>query len=154
FASGEPSDWFFGLVSHLSCLIYDAGEGTLDCLARFRFDQERQDIVGESVSTFVTDLRPLRTSFQHALSLNSSENQRTLHTVESWYRRRCGESAPRPDHYRGLVASMLIEWRAAVDNVHDVINNLHSAPSSLAVRNALGVARRHLPQGELLRLIG
>ena len=49
---------------------------------------------------------------------------------------------------------MLIEWRAVVDNVHDVINNLHSAPSSLAVRNALGVAGRHLPQGELLRLIG
>ncbi len=153
FVSNEPVDWFFVLVSHTSCLIFDAGETTLDCLAHYRFDLDRHDIVGEPASTLLLDLRLLRTSLQHALSLDNKDNQQKLHNVEAWYRRQCGEPSPRSDHYRGLVAALIGDWESFVTGIHQVVSNVNKAPSSLVVLNALAAARRHLPLGDFLQLI-
>jgi hypothetical protein len=153
FATSEPADWFMTLVSFLSCLIFDAGETTLECVAGFRFDTIGRDIVGEPVSTLLIDLRLLRTSLQHAMSLANKDNQQKLRNVESWYRLRCGEPSPRADHYRLLVTVLVGEWKKLVKGIYDVVSNMREAPSSLAVRNALATARRHLPLGDLLQLI-
>jgi hypothetical protein len=153
FSTSEPADWFMSIVSFLSCLIFDAGETTLDCIAGFRFDANQRDIVGEPVSTLLIDLRLLRTSLQHAMSLDNKDNQKKLRDVESWYRRRCGEPSPRPDHYRLLVTALVDEWETFVRGISEVVSNMMEAPSSLAVQNALAAARRHLPLGDLLQLI-
>jgi hypothetical protein len=153
FASPEPGDWLVALVSHLSCLVFDAGKNTLEVLFNYNYDSSSGDIIGQPCSDLMTGLRRLRTVFQHAISLDNDRNQILLQGVADWYQRHCGERDPGPEYARMLVAALLTAWEEAVDGLVQIVTNLATAPSMVVVRRHLEAESRNIEQGELLRLI-
>ena len=87
FASVDPTAWFFGLVSNLSCVVFDAGKNTLEPLTEYSFDEATGDIVGQPCSDFIANLRRLRTFFQHAVNVENERNCQILQGVVDWYQR-------------------------------------------------------------------
>jgi hypothetical protein len=154
FTSPEPHDWFFGLVSYISCIVFDAGKTRLDILAKFTYDPTTGDFRGEPACSLLNYLRPMRTAFQHAVHITgNARNDHNLKLVESWYYKQCGSQAPCLTQYRRLTAALVSDWAAFVDGIANVIANLHRAPSALVVRNELALASRSIEQGELLAMI-
>jgi hypothetical protein len=153
FASAEPDDWFFALVSHLSCVVFDAGKNTLEPLTDYSFDAVAGDIVGQPCSDFIPNLRLLRTLFQHAMSLENERNRQILEKVADWYERHHAPRDPGPEYARLLADALLGAWERTVICVHDVVVNLGRAPSAAVVRQRLEIASRNIEQGELLQFI-
>jgi hypothetical protein len=153
FESSEPNDWLVALVTHLSCLVFDAGKNTLDCLADYSYDPNAQDIIGQACSSLVPNLRALRTIFQHGISVENERNHDTIRKTTEWYYRSCGTHNPNPEHARLLASALLALWEELVHGIHQVVANLRTAPSAAVVRNRLDAESRNIEQGELLRLI-
>ncbi len=153
FESHDPSFWFLCLVSHLSCVVFDAGERGLLSVARRSYDQERDDISGDPGSELPEVLRNLRTSLQHGMDLDSARNRKILDSVAAWYQRFIGATSPRPEHARKLSAVLIEMWEDFVCNVCQVVENLPRARSAPSVLRQIEMEAGGISSGVFLHIL-
>lgn len=145
FESRDPTSWLAALVSHVSCIVLDAGRLGLTIVGKFQYDSTRRDVVSRDASHGLLEiLRPLRTSMQHAMDVRRRHSEEMLASVKGWYNENCGTANPDRRHARRAAHAFMRLWETYVANVMDVITHGSVSPNWCVVVDALCLGARAL----------
>lgn len=153
FVSDDPIHWFEGLVSYLSCLLFDAGKNAVLIVTKFQVRQQPLDIIGEPISDLPKMLRTLRTFLQHGLNPADPADQKTILAAEAWFQQLVGISTPRRQHFRRLTQELLAQWEALLAALGPLVACVDACPSVSVLINELNRAERALPRIDLFRIV-
>lgn len=152
FSTADPMFWFISLISHLSCLLLDAGRAGICVAAKYRVNLQDSTLVARDSSPFVAQLRDLRTLYQHGLNPDSADDEKTAGRARAWFHNAVGIHVPDASHHRALAAQLLGAWEKFLDDVTALVEGLCVCGSTFALKDALSVAARDLPTIDLFRL--
>jgi hypothetical protein len=144
FDTFDPKAWFVGLVSYAACRYFDASEATFPSASQLAVSSDGS-LRFDRAPGFLHDLRLLRTMFQHSLDWSRREDLETHDLAAAWFKKHCGEAAPRRDQWRRLCGMFLDEWKAFAEGLLRVIKQGPHAANNQLIREELARSVGRLP---------
>ncbi len=154
----EPLHWFPGVVSHLSCLLFDSAGPALVSLGKYRYAPDIEDLVCrddwflDTHRHFTDLLRDLRTTMQHGMRRVTPRNAKIRDQVSSWYRLVCGQAEPDLTYARTLTVHLMNAFERYIDDLEGVLRHLGTARSSAQVWAQVERDARSLDRGTFFQI--